>query len=447
MSMLYRTIRIAVAVGWLGTAALWAQPGPSGGSGTAYLTDWPDDLRAAAGRFETDRQLLPKVDTLALEYRYARGERGADMSFVLSWRPGAEGLYEGVIRSYEALPPDVRMVAVELQADVVVASRSVADIVVAVDSMALAPHPSVYAFEVTDLAYDTVFLDTPADSAHAYFDAGFTLQDVRVRRIAFVSGAAHQEQRAQPPPRARRRPPTYSEPSVFVPDVHVVIGWRIGPRPYFVDRRDARRVRQPRGEDIGRTSGEGDEGRGGEGRRGEHTERGDESDEESETGRSSGRGNQGSRGRDDDDDDDDDSLLPAGAVALAGVGIAAIAGGTIGYHGTGNAPLGLMAGWVMPKGGTLLQASINSAVLTDDHPQHLVVKGVGFYDVFDAPVQPAVGIGAIATAIGDDTTVDPSLSLGLVGNFGRVVLHGGYDVIEQEAEFGIGINFRYKPDK
>ena len=132
---------------------------------------------------------------------------------------------------------------------------------------------------------------------------------------------------------------------------------------------------------------------------------------------------------------------------MAVVGAAAIIGGTVGVHGTGRTPLGLTAGFVRPSGGALVQASINTAVLDADGRQHLEAKLVGFYDVFGGPVQPALGLGAMATAQGDDTDVEPSVFVGLAGNLGRVVLMGGYDVVQGTPEFGLAINFKFRPDQ
>ena len=435
--------------GLLSTAPVAAQSG----AGAVTRAGWPEDLQRTRSDFATDQQLLPRLDTLSLQYRYASGQSGAQMSFVLAWRPGAQALYRGDVVPYERLPPDVRMVAVELQAEVLVDGQAVADILVAVDSMALRPHPSVYAFEVADIAYESVFLDTPADSARAYFERGFTLRNLTVQRIGFapmqaIAEAPPERQRPPTDERTERRPPP-SHWSVYAPRVNILVGWRLGPDRYYIGPRGDRRAVQPRTDAEGR-SGTEDSSRGDPSGRTNPTAGNDDSgDASTGGGRTTGRGEQTPRGSDDDDDDDDDdTLVPASVVALGAVGLAAIVGGSVGYYGTGHTPLGLMAGGVTPRGGGLLQAGINSAVLGQGNdPQQLTVKGLGFYDVFDAPVQPAVGLGAVATAIDDDTVVDPSLTLGFVGNLGRVVVMGGYDVIEQTPEFGLAINFKFSPDQ
>jgi hypothetical protein len=442
--------------------ALWLAPpsavaqndSPSRPGGTVTLTDWPDTLAAAPDdAFETaDYQLLPRIDALTLEYRYRGASDGVDLSFVLNWAPGTEGRYQGQVLPYDQLPFDLRMVAVELLADVIVDGRDVADMMVAVDSMALPAHPSVYAFEVSDLSYDAVFLDTPADSAQQYVAEGFELRNLTVNRIAFASFGDGSVQAdpdvARTEPAPRPRPPR----SVYVPRTSIFVGWRIGPTPYYVGPGRPRRAVQPRDAAVGRTTAETDRSEA-QPERGTQPSEGEAADGESTRGDAAGRPNQSERSGDSekrrkgDDDDDDDSLLPASAAAVAVVGAAAVIGGTIGVHGTGRTPLGLTAGWVQPSGGALVQTSINPAVLGADGRQHLEAKLVGFYDVFGGPVQPALGIGGVATAEGSDTDVEPSVLLGLTGNFGRVVLVGGVDIVQGTPEVGLAINFRFDPDQ
>lgn len=411
------------------------------GSGESSLSDWPADLEEARRNIRTELQLLPKLDQLDLSYRYQVGEEGVDFSFVLAWRPGREALYQGRIVRYRSLPDGVRMTAIELEADVHVDGERVARMLIGVDSMALAPDPSVYSFEVPSVAYEQVFLETSAEEARRFLREGVSLRNLHISRVAF---GVPRSQRQEQDYRREDSRQSSSSWSIYAPRVNVILGWRIGPRPYYIDRRPDPRTWQPRGATVGRTGATTDRTR---------SETGRGSDERSETDDSSdrgeattGRGKNTSRG-DDDDEDDEDSLLPAGAVALAGVGLAAIIGGTVGYSGTGKTPIGLMAGWVRPRGGTLLQASINSAVLDDNGGrEHLVVQGWGFYDVFRAPIQPAIGLGVLATAEGSETTVEAGVSIGAALNLGRVIVTGGYDVVQQNAEFGLAINFKYKRD-
>lgn len=412
---------------------------PASGRGTAYTADWPSSLRAAGERITTELQLLPKVDTLSLDYRYRAGGEGIDFSFVFAWQPGTTALYQGRIVPFSELPDGIRMTTLEVEAQARVRGRKDVPVrmLVGVDSLALDPHPDVYAFDVEDVPYETVFLDTPADSARAYFEAGVRFANLQVRRIAFAvprerSGGQSTGQR-DPQPRES------SSWSIYPPRINIVVAGRFGSHPHYVGGRPPERTEQPRGDTVGRVADEGE--RSDRGRSGE-TRSDSDGDDEGRSG--SGRKTNSDRGDSDDEDEDEDSLLPAGAVALAAVGAAAIIGGTVGYHGTGRTPLGLMAGWVRPRGGTLLQASINDAVLGDAHGrEHLVVKGLGFYDVFDAPIQPALGVGASATAEGRTTTLEPSITPGAALNLGRIVLTGGYDVVQQQVEFGLAINFKY----
>lgn len=439
-SSLYTTLLVTLAVvtsGWIASSTAFAQA-PGQGSGTAQLTDWPSDLREARRNIRTELQLLPKLDQLDLDYRYQSGSDGADFSFVLAWRPGREALYQGRIIRYRSLPDGVRMTAIELEADVHVDGERVARMLIGVDSMALAPDPSVYSFEVPGVSYDQVFLDTSAEEARRYLSEGATLRNLHISRVAFGVPRSEREERNYRGERSQQS----SSWSIYAPRVNIIMGWRLGPRRYYIDRPPEAGTWRPRGDEVGRTA-DSEGTRSGSGR--ESTGRAESGDSQGERGESgTGRGKDTSR--DDDDDDDEDSLLPAGAVALAGVGLAAVIGGTVGYSGTGKTPIGVMAGWVQPRGGTLLQASINSAVLDDNGREHLVVKGLGFYDVFKAPIQPAIGLGALATAQGSETTVEAGLSIGAALNLGRVIVTGGYDVIQQNAEFGLAINFRYQSD-
>ena len=133
----------------------------------------------------------------------------------------------------------------------------------------------------------------------------------------------------------------------------------------------------------------------------------------------------------------------AGAAA---VGLLAVAGGTVGYYGNAEMPLGLTSGLVRPKGGVLLQVAVNTAVLgADDEPEKLLGKVMGFYGVANLPIQPALGLGVMAEENGDDLDLTPSLSLGAVGNFGRLILFGGYDFAADGVDFGFAFNFRGRP--
>lgn len=428
----------------------------------AVLTGWPaslsrllDDMGRRAPR------LLPEIDSLALEYRYANDTR-ADVvpwSFQLSWRPGRQVLYEGRVLHRADAPSGLRMVSVELLADVIVDGQKRAEMVVAVDSMRLAPQGAVYRFDVP-VGYDRVFLETSADAARRYLERGVTLANLQVERIGFIAEGMGDGRPPREPDMRERRPAPDPRPSVYEPRVRILIGWRIGPDPYYVGssgRGDAPapRTERPRG-DTGRTPSAGDaRARGGD--RGsdrsasgdDTTTRGNADTEEASGASGRTRSDRGSDTSDDNgddnndnDDEDDDDLLTPALIAAGAVGTVAVLGGTVGVFGTGDTPIGLTGGYTQPKGGIWLQAAINSAVIDDEGTQRLTVKGLGFYDVFGGPIQPSIGLGVQAKALGDDTTVDPSLSVGLVGRAGRMALYGGVDVVQGTPEVGLSINFR-----
>ncbi len=443
------------------------------GAGTVRLADWPGEAPQDAP------ELLPSLDTLTLRYRYAAGQEAPRMTFALEWKPGETGWFDGQEVPYAELPDGLRMTGLELRAEVYSGGRAVAEALIAVDSMRLGPFPDLYRFEGAGLSYATVFAETPADSARAYFAKGFTLRDPEILSVSFAEEEPSAQEAARRPPRR----PRARRQTVYVPRpaIDVIIGWRIGPDPYRVGR-GGRRSGEPRGEAVGRTAEERTArttGRGGrtaspgeDGRTGRRTaddnsgtaEAGGETAETdggARTGRgaeaaSGGRSSNGKRGEkkgrkdddDDDSDDDDESLVPAAVVAAAAVGVLAVGGGTVGYYGTTETPLGLSAGWVRPQGGALLHASVNPELLDSsaEDPHRLTVKAVGFLGVGRLPVQPALGLGAQAVGR-DEVEIEPALSLGAAGNFGRVVLLGGYDVLRGAAEFGLVVNFRHRPER
>ena len=122
----------------------------------------------------------------------------------------------------------------------------------------------------------------------------------------------------------------------------------------------------------------------------------------------------------------------------------AFVGGTIGYYGNGQeTPIGLTSGYVVRNGGLLLQVAINGAVIASgDEPGKLTAKMMGFYDVFNTPIQPALGIGVLAEERGDEIDLSPRFSVGAVANLGPVVLYGGYDLVVEGVEISMAINFR-----
>ena len=425
--------------------------------GTMGLGDWPADLESTAEEWSEITRTLPSLDTLHVDYQYAARDNATDLSFVLSWAPGETVWVDGEMRATRDFDRPIVLTDVELQAEVAVEGEAVAEMLIGVDDIRLEPRPSVYAFEAPDVDYADLFVDTSAESARALAEAGFTLRNPTLRYAVFTSeeaGAAD----------LRPRPPVERTPDRG-PRVRGGIGTtiRIGSGITITDR-----DRQPRGDTIGRTGDRETDARDEPERRDEdgappreERDGGERDDGDREQPRDGDRGEDEGSGDDDgsraegitdrltgdDDDDDDASLVPAALIGVAAVGIAAFAGGTIGYSGTGRTPIGLSSGYTSPKGGFWLQGSVNRAVLNDGPNQRLAGRALVFYDFFDAPVQPALGLGAVArTNDGNGITVDESVSVGAVGNLGRVVLMGGWDFNQRALEFGIGINLRYSSD-
>jgi len=412
------------------------------GQGVATLTDWPASLPELLQEMGTDAPyLLPRLDSLALEYRYAADDSTSQWSFVLGWMPDQRVLYQGEVLSRKRGPSNVRMANVELRADVKVNGESVGEMIVAVDSMALRPLPSIYSFEVS-VGHDRVFLDTPAEEARRVLSQGVTLDNLVVERMGFTSAAPSTSRRRRSPDAGERRPTPRSSPSVYEPRTSIHIGWRVAPRPYYVDvdESDGQRTVRPRGEAVGRAT-EADDARARRGRR----DKSDEDEDDSTEKRS--RGADSKTDTDEDEEDDEPSLQGPALGAAAAIGLVAYAGGTLGLYGGGDTPIGLAAGYTQPDGGVQLQAAVNGAVIDDDPGQKLTLKALGFYDVFSSRVQPAVGLGLQIDPRREGDVV-PAASVGVAGNFGRFVLVGGVDVAQATPEISVTYNFRYEaPDE
>ncbi len=450
------------------------------GAGVVRLVDWPRSLLEAAeavpGEDDVrDRlyraRLLPFIDTLSLGYSYAIEDEQPLMSFAIDWGRGAFGILGGRRVHAGLLPGDVRMTSIELVASVHVDGRPVTRLFIVVDSMALAPRPDVYPFEVFGMPWEALFEDTPADSARAYFEKGFTLRDLEIVSIRFEAF----EEGADERPRVVRRPrQARDEPVVIVDDLHGGVYWGIGfrrgPRrpasgPVRGDemgrsRSDAsgvsrghersgddgpeveRRSDQTAGTDAGRSSAD----RSGADRSGaDRTEKkpsaraGDRS-----AGTRSAEPRSRSRRGGDEEDEDEDSLLPVAVAGAAAVAAVAVAGGTFGWLGNARAPIGLTSGYVTPRGGVLLHASVNGALLSQstDEPEHFIARIYGFGDLFHARIQPALGIGAYVEEASGTVEVYPDVSLGVVANLGSVLLIGGYDPIVGGVDVGVAFNLR-----
>ena len=139
--------------------------------------------------------------------------------------------------------------------------------------------------------------------------------------------------------------------------------------------------------------------------------------------------------------------MPAAVIGAAAVVAAAFIGGTIGYYGnTKNTPIGLMTGYVQKDGGILLQLAVNKAVVERSKVKTELFTGriAWFYDLFNSPIQPALGLGTMVSQRDNNVDYEWSISPGLAGNFGPLVLLGGYDVVSGGLDVGMAYNFRAK---
>lgn len=112
-------------------------------------------------------------------------------------------------------------------------------------------------------------------------------------------------------------------------------------------------------------------------------------------------------------------------------------------YGRGDTPIGLSAGYRNPNGGVQLQVAVNGSLIAGETAQKLTIKGLGFYDLFSSPVQPSFGLGF---QINPDApgNVQPALSFGFATDIERLVLLGGFDVVEATPEVAIVYNFRHE---
>ncbi len=426
-----------------GATACFAQPSPPR-KGALRLTDWPRALLDEGRTLEpfADLDVLPFLDTLTLEYAYGVADERPVMTFALAWTPGDEGILDGVRVPYDALPDDVRLTALDVRVGVFVRGERVTELIISVDGMALSPAPYVYPFEGADLAWETLFADGDAETARRYFREGFELRNMEVLRIAFAASDAGERDVTVTP---RPRPPART--TVYVPDRTI---WVIvkGRRP--TSPRVATGPHRPRRGDVGRDLDDSSEHPRDKPR---DDDRGNASGADDEhTGDENAAKRDGKRGglfdglgkKKKDDDDEDEQLLPAALAGAAAVGLIAVAGGTVGLFGHERAPIGLTSGFARARWGMLLQVAVNEAVLgAGNEPERLVGQLFGFFDLFRAPIRPAVGLGVWAEEHGDAVDLSPSVSLGAVVRAGPVLFQGGYDFAGGGAQFGLAVTFRH----
>jgi hypothetical protein len=274
--------------------------------------------------------------------------------------------------------------------------------------------------DITGGTWDSVFVNTDTKETLRIFERGFRLSSPRILRIVFVSGRDEVGSNAID---ARDRQRVSDENrTVFVPDLDLWFAFH-----RVAEKNDGRTGFAPRGDGGRRVDGDTQAHRSGS----EKNRRGKSNDANAD---------------DDDDDDGDDRLYPAAIAGVVAVGAVAVAGGTVGYYGSTAAPIGLMSGFVHRRGGALLHVAINKQVFGKaSGPENLSAGITGFYDVFGLPIQPAVGLGVTATEEGvGGYATSATVSLGVVGNFGPLVVLAGYDVLTPGFRVGTAVNFRYR---
>ncbi len=409
---------------------------------TTVLTDWPQrqlDAGEDLAAFD-DVDLLPFLDTLALTYTYAPTAATPAVTFQLAWTPGQGGILDGERVSLRAFPEDIRLVSLDFEANVYVDGAPVSTLALAVDSMDLGPVPYVFPFELIDAQWDNLFPGLSADEARAVLAEGFELRDLEVIRIEFAAWSARTD---EPGAEVRPRPRPPARTGIYVPRPSIWVVWR--DNPYRTPPRIRRGESRPRDGDMGRDRDDDAHTDRSNPRNGEATSD-DGGEDRAERNRGLGRVLDEVGKRDDDDDGDDDTQLLVAAIAgVAAVGVVAFAGGTVGYYGDANhAPIGLASGYVAPKGGFMLRVAVNDAVLGARGRERLVAQTYSFYNAFNGPVQPALGLGVWAEEDGDAIDIRPSVVLGTAIRLDAAVLQLGYDVAQQSFQLGIGYNFRHR---
>ena len=415
---------------------------PSRGEGILTLSGWPESaFENAAVEGYT---LLPYMESFTIGYRYSQTQSPHFIS-TIEWTPGLYGILDGKKVAYAALPEDLRLVALEFTAGVYIENRNVTDLIITIDSMSLGPRPDLQQVELSDISWDYFFVETEGDLARSYFEKGFELRRLRINHAVFASFdslSASVYTESQGNNRSTRSNPqkvgVYKHNTVV--SIVYDLDWLYWPDRYVYrpprTRATGATTHEPRGQ-VGRgllTSGANSRGDSGEGGHPTGDDDRDRSSRNKENNKS------------DDDDDDENNLLPAALTAIAAVGIIAYAGGTIGYFGNPEyTPFGLTSGFVRPGGGLMLQAAVNEPVLFGgDDTSRLLIRIMGFRDLFRTSVQPSMAIGAMAVEDDGRVEITPSYSIGAVINTRSFLLMWGYDFQLESYEFGIAFTFRGK---
>lgn len=392
---------------------VFVQPGAAQSTEQVYLTDWPAESPETDER-SYSYELLPFIDTLAVAYQYAVIEDTPRLAFTVSWTPSPHAIYLEQAVRYADLPGEMVIEALELSAAVVTNGQTIGTLVLASDSLGLLPAPNEHTLTWTDISWAEVFAESSAATAQSAFASGFTLQDLTIERIAFAS----HERVPDRPITVAHRQPIYAD---ILIDITFWDFWQTSGRAQYPPPR-ASQSGKPRGDATGRNARASTD----------RSRSGNRSTERSTSAKTN-----------DDDEEEEDSLVPAAIVAAAAVGLVGLAGGTVGFYGTSETPIGLAAGFTRPYGGALLMAGINESVLRSGTGQKLTAKVLGFYDLLGGPVQPALSAGVLAQTDGNTTHIDPSVAIGGMLNVGPALLHLGYDPLQSGIEFSAAVNFRY----
>lgn len=452
---------------------------PTSVTGRTVVANWPlsrIDTRGnpAPPLNDEDYDLLPFIDTLSVHYDFSIDESDSSRIrgyFEIEWTPGEGGIVLGNRVSTRQLPTGIAIESIDIAMQVLVSGEPMARFVLPVtfshSNKPLGPSPDLAIIDALDLGWESIFSGVQAAAAKQIFENGFELADPRIARVTFVTrtrsdwvaenstGSADADA-AEPDTvdtetfeadtletgavgtRASNENTTYdlSEPNEFMADLDLWIAIRNDAWSWRPSDNDIRIVEQTPRRGMGRSSSN-DE------RRSPH----DRDDAESLSSTDHDRPSRGGKA---DRDDDEDRLLPTAILGVAAVGGVAILGGTIGYFGSAStAPIGVMSGYVQKEGGFLLQVAVNRQVFgRASGPENMIVSITSFYDTFDFPIAPAVGLGARITEEGTNgVTWKPNVSFGLAGRIGPIVLLAGYDVTTPDFRFGTAINFRHTPQR
>jgi hypothetical protein len=411
------------------------------GEGEVRLVHWPDVVYETQGAMDIpsmraadqygELAVLPRVDTLALRYAWSVVDGLPRIDFELRWVRGSGGIVDGRLVADAEMPEGIVLDLADLHADVVVGGERAGDLVLSLDSLYLPPDPDAYLFGTRDVTWSDIFASMDSTAARRAFTAGFSLERLDILRVGFEEVSEADERYV--PVVVRRRP---VRRTVIVPDFDVWIGWDLWPDAYRPPPRGVPRRREPRGDRTGRTATEGQGAPGGTTRGGTRTR--DEGD--------SGGGSvwiPGAGKSDDDEDDDDDSeLLGPALVGVAAVGVLLAAGGTIGIQGSGDTPIGLFSGAVTPRWAFFVHVAVNPEVAKRDDGEKLRAGMLWALRPFAGSLRPAFGAGVLATELGDDVEVDPTVDLGLVYARGQVVVLVTVDALSGQPRIGLGVNLK-----